>query len=102
MALKCKRLTRPCIRQLQPGQRVMEHGVVYERQPDGDGRYSVNIMVDGQRIYRVIGKESEGVTRKQAESFIEKARTEAREGRLNLPKGRKVALGFRQASRRYL
>ena len=64
------------------------------RQDDGDGRYTVNIMVDGQRIHRVIGKESEGVTRKQAEEFIEKVRTDARQGRLNLPKGRKLTLGF--------
>lgn len=38
----------------------------------GDGVYSVNVMVDGQRIHRVLGKESEGVTRTQAEQYIEK------------------------------
>jgi hypothetical protein len=59
-------------------------------------------MVDGQRIHRVIGRESDGVTRKQAEDFIEKARRDAREGRWNLPKGRKVALGFRKAANQYL
>jgi hypothetical protein len=47
-------------------------------------------MVDGQRIHRVIGRESDGTTRTQAEDFIEKVRTEARHGRLNLPKGRKM------------
>lgn len=59
-------------------------------------------MVDGIRVHRIVGKESEGVTRSQAEDFIEQARTEARKGRLNLPKGRKVALGFREAAEKYL
>ena len=59
-------------------------------------------MVDGQRIHRVIGMESDGVTREQAENAIEKLRTEAREGRLNLPKGRKIALGFQEATAKYL
>jgi integrase len=59
-------------------------------------------MVDGQRVHRVIGKESDGVTRKQAETFIEKARTDARRGRLNLPKGRKLRLEFRGVAETYL
>ncbi len=53
-------------------------------------------------VHRVIGKESDGVTREQCEKAIEKLRTEAREGRLNLPKGRKVALGFKHAAEKYL
>jgi len=59
-------------------------------------------MVDGQRIHRVIGKESDGVTRQQAEDYIQKVRTEAREGRLNLPKGRKLGLGFEKAADKYI
>ena len=47
-------------------------------------------------------KESDGVTREQAENAIEKLRTDAREGRLNLPKGRKIALGFQDAADKYL
>ena len=81
---------------------LTEHGITFDRLADGDGRYTVNIMVDGQRIHRVVGKESDGVTRKQAEDFIQKVRADAREGRLNLPKGRKLTLGFRQASGKYL
>jgi len=42
------------------------------------------------------------VTRKQAEDFIEQVKTQARTGRLNLPKGRKTVLGFREASEKYL
>ncbi|MBF0448200.1 MAG: tyrosine-type recombinase/integrase [Magnetococcales bacterium] len=59
-------------------------------------------MVDGQRIHRIIGKESEGTTRKQAEDFIEQSRADARKDQLNLPKGRKMALGFSQAADNYL
>ncbi len=102
MALKFQKLTRTNSRKVQLGDKLQEHGISFERLPNGDGRYTVNIMVDGVRVHRVIGKESEGVTRKQAEDFIEQTRTDARKGRLNLPKGRKVTLGFREASKKYL
>jgi hypothetical protein len=59
-------------------------------------------MIDGQRIHRVIGRESEGVTRTQAEEFIEKARSDAQEGRLSLPRGRKLHLTFGAAADLYL
>lgn len=59
-------------------------------------------MVDGQRIHRVVGRESDGVTRTQAEEFIEKVRTDARHDRLALPKGRKVALSFKDAGIKYM
>jgi hypothetical protein len=59
-------------------------------------------MVDGQRVRRVIGKESDGVTRKQAEDFIENAKTDATQSQLNLPKGRKLVLRFQDAAAQYL
>lgn len=102
MTITFARLTRPAMRKLEPGQRLMEHGITFERLTSGDGQFTVNFMVDGQRIHRVIGRESDGTTRTQAEEFIEKARQDAREGRLNLPKGRKIALGFREAAGKYL
>ncbi|MWN70133.1 hypothetical protein, partial [Escherichia coli] len=90
MALKFARLTRPAIRALAIGEKLAEHGVIAERLKTGDVRYSVNVMVDGQRIHRIVGRESEGVTREQAERAIESFRTKAREGRLDLPSGRKA------------
>ncbi len=102
MALKFKKLTRTNIRKVATSNKLQEHGISFERLSDGDGRYTVNIMVDGIRVHRVVGKESEGVTRTQAEVFIEQARTDARKGRLNLPKGRKVVVGFREAANNYL
>jgi integrase len=70
--------------------------------PNGDTRYSVNVSVDGQRIHRVIGRDSDGTTRTQAEEFIAKARSDARDGRLQLPSGRKLNLTFGAASEIYL
>ena len=102
MAVRFSRLTRPAIRRLKPGEKITEHGITAERLPDGDTRYSVNIMVDGERIHRVIGRQSEGVTRTQGEEFIGKQRAEAREGRLSLPKGRKLHLTFAAAADLYL
>ncbi|WP_126174570.1 tyrosine-type recombinase/integrase [Altericroceibacterium xinjiangense] len=102
MALRFQRLTRPAIRALQPGKKLAEHGITAERQKNGDVRFSVDIMADGQRIHRVIGRESEGITREQAERAIESFRTKAREGRLDLPTGRKVHRTFAEAGEDYL
>jgi integrase len=57
-------------------------------------------MADCHRIHRVIGRESEGVTRTQAEEFIEKVRNEAREGRLS--RGRKTHFSFAEAAEKYV
>ena len=59
-------------------------------------------MADGQRIHRVVDRESDGSTRTQAEAFIQKVRSDAKNDRLALPKGRKVALAIRKAAAKYL
>ncbi len=102
MTLRFTRLTRPAVRKLHAGERITEHGITAEGLKDGDVRYSVNVMVDGERIHRVVGRESEGTTRTQAEEFITRVRSEAREGRLSLPKGRKTQLSFASAADAYL
>ena len=102
MALKFFKLDRGSIRHLKPGEKVTEHSITAERLDDGDTRYSVNVMVDGERIHRVIGRSSDGTTRTQAEEYIQAKRSEAREGRLNLPKGRKTPLNFSMAAELYL
>jgi integrase len=96
------KLDRRELRKLKAGEKVMERGIEFQRLANGDGLYVVNIMVDGVRIHRVIGRESDGTTRTQAEEFIEKARTDARHDRLALPRGRKIALSFKDAAARYL
>jgi integrase len=96
------KLTRPNMRKLAPREKINENGITFERQENGDGLFTVNIMVDGQRVHRVIGRESDGTTRTQAEEFVAKVRSDAKHDRLALPKGRKVALSFREAARKYL
>lgn len=102
MAIRFSKLTRPAIRALKVGGSLTEHGITFRRDANGDGVYSVNIMVDRRRIHRVIGRESEGVTRQQAEDFIAQARTDARRQRLELPEGRKTPLGFEESASRYI
>lgn len=102
MSKRFTRLSRLEMRRTLPGQAITEHGITFQREPNGDGVFSVNIMVDRRRIHRVIGRESEGVTRQQAEDFISQARSDARHDRLDLPEARKTPLGFREAAVRYL
>jgi integrase len=102
MRTASKRLARLSTRKLAPGERITERGITYERLLNGDGLFTVNIMVDGQRIHRTIGRESAGTTRTQAEEYIAKIKTDARAGRLNLPKGRKVGLSLAEAAGLYL
>lgn len=59
-------------------------------------------MVNRRRIHRLIGRESEGVTRQQAEDYIAQVRTDARRQRLELPQGRKTPLSFEEVANRYI
>lgn len=98
-------LSRKSIRTLRKGEKITEKGIKAEKLGDGvegDVRYSINIMVDGERHHRIIGKASEGVTLTQAQEAIETLRTRAREERLDLPKGRKIAMSFKEAADAYL
>ena len=102
MAKSFSKLTRAATRKLQAGESITEHGITYEKLTDGDGRFTVNVMVDGIRIHRVIGKDSEGITREKVEEYIEHKRTEARTDRLNLPSGRKFVLTLQKAIGDYI
>lgn len=102
MAKTFIKLSRPSIRKLSAGERIMEHGICFERLANGDGLYSVNVMVDRKRIHRTVGRESEGTTRTTAEEYIAKLRRDTRDGRLNLPKRRKVPLSLAAAVPQYV
>ena len=52
MAKTFTKLTRPEMRKLPPGGKINEHGITFEKSTSGDGVFTVNIMVDGQRIHR--------------------------------------------------
>lgn len=100
--MRYQKLTRKNQRALESGAVICEHGVTFERLTNGDGRYSINVMVDGVRIHRVVGLESDGTTRTQAEEYIAKLRSDAKQNRLGLPQGRKVALSFEKVAETYL
>ena len=102
MARSFSKISRGQMRALQPGEKLTEQGISFERLPNGDGLFSINVMVDGKRIHRNLGRESEGVTRTTAEEFIAKVRRDARYGRLNLPKRRKIALTLAATAPLYL
>lgn len=102
MAITYKKLTKDNMRNLTKGSRIVENGIIYDKLKNGDGTFSVNVMVDGKRIKRSVGRESDGVTRSSVEEVIEKLRTDARENRLNLPKGRKLPMKFKEAAEKYL
>lgn len=102
MALTYQNLTRQKIKALKPGGKLIEGGITVERIANGDLVWRVAIMVDGKRIHRTVGKESEGITREQAERLVETLRTRAREDRLNLPAGRKNHATFKEAASEYL
>lgn len=96
------KLARLDLRRLQPGQHLTAGGIRFDRLANGDGRYTVELMVDRVRIHRVVGLESAGVTLTQAEQFVQQLQADARRERLNLPQGRKVALSFAAAAADYL
>jgi len=102
MIKKFMKLIRTEMRKLRAGEHITEHGITFERLANGDGIFSVNVMVDRRRIHRSVGRESDGTTRTTAEEFIAKVRHDAREGRLNLPKRRKVALTLAAAAPLYI
>ena len=102
MARTFEKITRPRMRALQRRKRLTEHGITFERLANGDGRFSVNVMVDGKRVHRSLGCESDGVTRTTAEEFIAKTRQDSRNGRLSLPVRRKIPLTLSSTTSMYL
>jgi len=95
-------LSRDAVKALKTGASISEGGITAKRLADGDIRWTVNVMISGRRVHRVIGKASEGVDRAACIAFIERVRTEERSERLNLPTGRKTWLSFEQLAERYL
>ena len=102
MSLGLTKLTRLAIRRLEVGESITERGITAEQWSDGDVRYSINVVIDRRRVYRVVGFESENVSPTQAQNYTNKIRDEAKEDRLNLPMGRKLHVTFKQATADYL
>lgn len=71
-------LSRAATRKLRQGQSVTAKGITYTRL-EGDGRWSINVMVNRVRHHLVVGLESEGYTRTQAEDVIAGLKAKKRE-----------------------
>jgi integrase len=102
MSKKFPKLNREAMKALPKGEYICEHNIKYSKRENGDGVFEIYGTVDGIRIKRIIGRESEGVTRQTAEKAWEQMKTHAREQRLNLPKGRKLHMSFKEAGTKYL
>jgi integrase len=100
MARKFLKLTPGAIKKLKAPGAIREGGIVFKRKANGDGAFYADTMVDGQRIHRCIASESDG--RAWAEGVLESLRSRAREHRLGLAKGRKLAMGFAEAAGKYI
>lgn len=102
MSRRVGNLSRDAIKGLKAGASITEGGITATRIADGDTRWTVNVMISGRRVHRVIGKASEGVDWAACLAFVERVRTEERQERLSLPTGRKTWLSFKQVAERYL
>ncbi len=102
MALKFTKMTLTNMKKLKPNERIVENNIVFTRLNNGDGRYEVYFRANGQRIHRVIGKESDNMTRSEVEKILIKLKNDACLDRFNMPKGRKLALSFKQAAAIYI
>lgn len=87
---------------LKPGQYICENNIKYTKLDGGDGLFSVYGRANGRRFHRNVGKESQGITRLQAEEVFQKLMQDARADRFNLPKGRKYEQSFQEMAKRYL
>jgi len=58
------------LNKLLPGEVVRQDGIIFTKLSDGDGRWSVNVLVRGRRHHRVLGLQSQGYTLTQAKEFI--------------------------------
>lgn len=83
-----------------PGERLSEHGIEYECLPDTDGVFRVNVMVGGRRVYRTLGRTSDGLTPRKAWEWTSELRVQAAQERLGLAKGRKTHMMFNEAASR--
>lgn len=72
------KLAREKLRKLKPGENAHAGGVSYTRL-QGDGRWSVNVMVNRVRHHVVVGLESEGYTLTQAQEVVAGLKAKKRE-----------------------
>lgn len=94
------KLSRDRLRKLKVGETAHESGIAFTRLAGGDGRWAVNVMVSRVRHHVVVGLESQGFTRTQADEVVAKLKASARERAHGVRKARAVT--FKQAATLYL
>lgn len=99
---KYTKLIRESIKALKSQESICENNIKFERLKNGDGRYSVYGKANGIRFNRIVGLESHGVTRSQAEEVLLKLMQDAKENRFSLPKGRKNEPLFQALVKQYI
>jgi integrase len=102
MSKKFNKLTREAMKALKPGEYICENNIKYTKLDNGDGLFSVYGNANGKRFHRNVGKDSQGITRLQAEEVFQKLMQDAKADRFNLPKGRKYEQSFQEMAKRYL
>ena len=50
MAIKYSKLTKANCAKLQQNEMIVENGIVYQKTKNNDGKFSINICVNGKRI----------------------------------------------------
>lgn len=88
------------LRALSPGEEICSGGIRYTKL-EGDGRWTINVMVQGRRYHRNIGLDSEGVTYSQVLDAV----TRLRSGILDVLPKRRASKGvptLSEASQAYL
>jgi integrase len=102
MARRFLRLTHAAVRALEPGQHITEQGIRTDVKPNGDVQWAVDVQIHGNRICRVIGLASAGITRADCVAFLEKHRSAARAGQLALPAGHRLPQSIDDLGKFYL
>jgi integrase len=96
------RLDRTAIAHLQPGESATENGLEVQRRQDGTIAYWLNVVIEGRRLHKLIGLQSQGVNRYKARSYVERIKAEARADKLALPRGRTPAFTVASAAEPYI
>ncbi len=94
-------MNRSDLRKLKPGQTLSARGIVYERLV-GDGRWWINIMVNGRRFHHVVGLESEGYTKTQAQEVIDSLRAQKHTRKHGVAPAKRSAITLANAAPEYL
>jgi integrase len=94
-------LSRSALKRLAPGESATACGITYTKL-DGDGRWSVNVMVNRVRHHVVVGLESQGFTLTQARELVAELKAKKSERRHGIVRKRAGTVTFKAAADLYL